>query len=59
MAVANTLAFYDTATIMSVKCFTVQAPDASCSSWTQTLNLEKMGQVFYHCVTAAGHVNET
>ncbi len=27
MAVANTLAYYDTSTMKAVKCFTVQAPE--------------------------------
>jgi hypothetical protein len=32
MAVANTLAYYDTAKITSVNCFIVQGPEAGCLS---------------------------
>jgi hypothetical protein len=31
------------------------SPGASGGSWTQTLDLKMMRQVFYHCTTTTGH----
>jgi hypothetical protein len=52
----QTLAYYDMATIMAVKSFIVQVPEASRGVWTQTLDLGIMRRVFYQCFTAASHI---
>jgi hypothetical protein len=48
MAVENTLAYYDTATIMAVKNFIVQAQVPS-GVWIGAHNLRISSQLLYHC----------
>jgi hypothetical protein len=38
-------------------CCSFVSPDASSSSWTQTLDFDMMRQVFYHCATILGACN--
>jgi hypothetical protein len=54
MELANTLAYYDMATITAIKGFIAQAPGAV-SGWIQTLELEFLSQLVYLCTTTIVH----
>jgi hypothetical protein len=53
MAVVESLAFYNTATITPIKSFIVKLLVLS-GGWIRTLDLRVSSGVLYHCATAAG-----